>query len=48
MSIRASYDFQSSPSAHSWLTTPDSTIHGTIPVSVAEVAMRHTSPSAQA
>ena len=47
VSIRASYVVQSSASAHSWVTTPLSSIHGISPTSRAPVAMRQTSPSAQ-
>ena len=46
VSIRASYVAQFSWAAHSAVTAPLSTIHGTMPVSVADVAISTTSPSA--
>ena len=46
VSIRASYVAQFSWAAHSAVTAPLSTIHGTMPTSVADVAISTTSPSA--
>ncbi len=46
VSMRASYVAQFSWAAHSAVTAPLSTIHGTMPTSVADVAISTTSPSA--